>query len=142
MGYQLRCKRLHENAKLPKRALSSAGYDVWPLFPGTIFPGNALEIPLGFAAEITPGHAAVFIDKAGPGFKGLIHLAGLVDADFRGEWKLKLFNSSNITYGFTSNKAVCQFLIIELPVETHLPEWVDVLSETERGAGGWGSSGH
>lgn len=139
-AFYLHCLKLDPRAQLPKRAEGSVGYDLWPLSPGTVFSGQAVEIPLGFAAEFPPGYAAVVDDKSGPGFKGIMHLAGLLDPNFRNEWKLKIYNSGQLPFGYRPEKSICQVYFPLVAPETDA-EWVAKLSETTR-KGGWGSTGH
>lgn len=140
-GFYFKCKQLDSRAKLPKRAAGSAGYDVWPLEHGVIYSEKAASILLGFSAEFAPGWVALCRDKSGTGFKGLMHQAGVIDANYRGEWILRIYNSSESSYAYTPDKAIMQIIFVQVPPEVNA-EWVSELSDTERGEGGWGSTGH
>jgi len=140
MQLRLKLKRLRPDAKLPKRAYDSAGYDLFPCESGTVQPGERAMIPLGFATAFTPGYVAVVDDRGSVGNQGVTHLAGVIDADFRGEWKCIMHNLGNTPWRYSPDKAIAQVLFLK--VESPDPEVVEELPETARGAGMLGSSGH
>lgn len=135
---QVKFKRLEVNAKMPTRAYNSAGWDLYPLMAGKIIPGEVVKIPLGFATEFDPAYVAVIDDRGSVGSKGVTHLAGVIDADYRGEWGLIFVNLGAETFEYRPEKAIGQALF--LPVMTGEFVEVDELSSTERGAGAFGSS--
>jgi dUTP pyrophosphatase len=135
---KVRIKRIRESAKMPTKAYHSAGYDLYPAMSGTIKPGEQVQIPLGFEAEFPGGYVAQIDDKSGIGNKGLSHMAGVIDSDYRGEWLIILRNFSDKDFIFTPEKSVAQVLFIQ--VESPIFEWADKLGETFRGEGKFGSS--
>ncbi len=101
----------------------------------TIIPtGLFMELPVGFEAQVRPrsGLAA----KHGV---TVLNTPGTIDADYRGEIKVILVNLSNSSFTISDGERIAQ-MIISSHVQAQWEE-VDVLSETERGAGGFGHTG-
>jgi len=131
----------NENASMPTQANSSdAGWDLYasedryvaPLHRGLIKTGVSLEIPDGYAGLIWP--------RSGLSVKhGVDVLAGVVDAGYRGEVGVCLFNSSEIVLKINKGDRIAQILFQPVP-QFQLVEF-DQLSLSERGSGGFGSSG-
>ncbi|MBQ3824356.1 MAG: dUTP diphosphatase [Clostridia bacterium] len=110
--------------------------------PVTIKPGDLAVIPTGIAAEIEKGYAGLILGRSGLGIKHGIHPSngvGLIDSDYRGEICVGLCNVSDKEYTVAPFDRIAQLVIIKTEhvsvVET------DVLGETERGSGGFGSTG-
>lgn len=101
----------------------------------TLVPtGLFIELPIGFEAQIRP--------RSGLAFKhGLtvLNSPGTIDADYRGELKVLLVNLSNDVFEIKSGERVAQMIVAKH--ETIVWKPVEVLSDTERGAGGYGSTG-
>ena len=101
----------------------------------TLVPtGLFLEIPLGFEAQIRP--------RSGLAFKNgltVLNSPGTIDADYRGEIKIILVNLSNQEFIINDGERVAQMVI----AKHEQAEWIEVeqLLETDRGAGGFGSTG-
>ena len=118
----------------------SAGLDFYAIEDLTIPPrerslartGLAVAIPEGFYGRIAPrsGLAAK---------KGLDVLAGVIDADYRGEIGCLLYNTSDETIHLPAQSKICQ-LILE-KIITPAAVWEDDISNTKRGSGGFGSTG-
>jgi dUTP pyrophosphatase len=138
---RLEFMRLHEEARLPTRgSLHSAGLDLYAV-EGTIIPartrasvrtGLAVSIPHGFYGRVAP--------RSGLAVKhGLDVLAGVIDSDYRGEIICALINHGDEAIRIDAGMRVAQLIIeaILLPE----PVWSEDLSETERGQGGFGSTG-
>lgn len=141
----LKLKRLRENAILPGQATAgSAGYDLCACIdaPETIEPGARTVLPAGLAAEIPAGTAGFIFTRSGLGIKKGIHVTngvGVVDSDYRGEIRVGLHNLSAEPYTVEPGERVAQMII--LPYFAPVIEEVETLSETDRGAGGFGSTG-
>lgn len=143
---ELKIKKLRENAKLPQRATAgSAGMDLSACIEEakTIKPGELLLVPTGIAIEIPSAEYVAYIfARSGLGIKHGICLAngvGVVDSDYRGEVCVGLCNVSNKEYTITPGERVAQMVIS--PVSLMPAVEVQELSDTERGAGGFGSTG-
>lgn len=141
----LRLMRVRENAILPKQATAgSAGYDLCACIdaPHTIQPGERVVFPSGLAAEIPAGTAGFIFTRSGLGVKKGIHVTngvGVVDSDYRGEIHVGLHNLSAEPYTVQPGERVAQMII--MPYFAPVIEEVTTLSETDRGEGGFGSTG-
>ncbi len=143
---QLKIKRLSENAVIPKNATSgSAGMDLYSCIDGDIViePGKRELIPTGIAIALeSPLFVAYIFARSGLAIKSGITLSncvGVVDSDYRGEVKVGLINLSDKPYTVKNGERIAQMVIspVIMPVITE----VDELDETERAAGGFGSTG-
>jgi dUTP pyrophosphatase len=130
---------------LPVKATrEAAGFDVVAAVPEgagiTLAPGARAAIPLGFKIELPPGWEAQIRPRSGFAFKnGVVGNFGTVDADFRGEVLGLLFNFGTEPLVVRRGDRVAQMVIA--PVATVILERADVLSATDRGEGGFGSTG-
>ena len=142
----LTLKRLREGAKLPSRATeSSAGMDLSASLtePVVIPPHEIRLIPTGFAAA--PARSDVMLmlcARSGLAAKqgiGMANGVGIVDADYRGEICVPLINQSDVPFTVTDGLRIAQMIVV--PVI--MPEITesDILPETDRGSGGFGSTG-
>lgn len=109
----------------------------------TLAPGQRMGIPTGIAIALpSPDYAALVFVRSGMGFKhgiGLSNGVGVIDSDYRGELRVALFNESDTDYTIHDGDRIAQLMV--LPVVQPALEFVDELDETERGAGGFGSTG-
>ena len=143
---ELKIKKVRENAKLPTRATSgSAGMDLYACIdePITLKKGDKAVIPTGIAIGLDDPHYAAFIyARSGLAIKhgiGLLNSVGVIDSDYRGEICVGVIKQTDPEYTIEPFERIAQMVI--KPVE--LPEIVEVetLDETDRGAGGFGSTG-
>ena len=146
MDMTVKVKKLKEQAVMPKRATEgSAGADLYACIdePITIAPGQLVKIPTGIAIELSDSHTAAFLfARSGLGVKHGITLSngvGVVDSDYRGEICVGLCNVSDKPYTVSPQERVAQMVI--MPVVGASFVEAAVLGDTERGAGGFGSSG-
>jgi dUTP pyrophosphatase len=136
-----------EGLKLPKYETSdSAGMDLYAaLGDGETVTLGALEramIPTGLAMALPHRHEAQVRPRSGLAAKNgvtVLNTPGTIDADYRGEVKVILVNLSNEPFTIERGMRIAQMVIA--PVTQCEWEVVDELSETERGAGGFGSTG-
>jgi len=142
----VKIKKLRENAVIPKRATEfSAGTDLYACIdePVVIEPSGLVRIPTGIAMEMPRGDFAAFLfARSGLGVKYGITLSngvGVVDSDYRGEICVGLCNVSDKPYTVQPNERIAQMVI--MPVVLADFTEADELSDTQRGAGGFGSSG-
>ena len=141
----LKVKRLKETAVLPERKTEgSAGYDLHACIaaPFTIEPGELVMLPTGLAMEIPQGCAGMIFTRSGLGVKHGIAVSngvGVIDSDYRGEIHVGLRNSSKVAYTVEPGERIAQLIV--MPVCTPQLVETDTLSETERGEGGFGSTG-
>jgi len=110
--------------------------------PKTLQPGESVLIPSGIKANVPDGYGLVAMNKSGVSTKqGLIYGAQLVDPDYTGEIHIHVFNVSNQSQTIQPEQKIMQFVLI--PINFENVELVDELPEknTERGSGGFGSTG-
>ena len=142
----LKIKKLRENAKIPFRATpGSAGMDLYACIdePVTLGPGEKAVIPTGIAIALPGPELGAFIfARSGLAIKhgiGLLNSVGVIDSDYRGEICIGVINQLQEAYTITPDERIAQMVI--MPVSLISPVEVDELDETERGAGGFGSTG-
>ncbi len=134
-------KRLDPKAVLPTRGSSlSAGLDMHAIGDLTIQPGERALARTGLAVAIPEGYYGRLAPRSGLATqKGLDTLAGVIDADYRGEIRCLLYNTGSEAIHLSAQSKICQ-LIIERII-TPIAVWADEISETDRGSGGFGSTG-
>ncbi|MBP3301209.1 MAG: dUTP diphosphatase [Clostridia bacterium] len=145
MAVTVRFKKLDSRAKVPSYgSLSAAGADLYALCEGDLFilPGETALVHTGIAVELPEGYAGLIYARSGLATKrGLApaNKVGVVDADYRGEIMVALHNHSAETQKIASEERIAQLVVTPfLRVEF---EETDDLSDTQRGAGGFGSTG-
>lgn len=138
----LKVKKLHEDAKLPTHGHpGDAGLDFYALEEVTFEPGAQTRIRTGIALEIPEGHVGLVWDKSRVSFnKSLKIMGGVIDASFRGEFVASLVNLSKETQVIEKGEKFTQMLIQKFEHCDILE--VDELSQTVRGEGREGSTGH
>ena len=146
MNSNLKVKKTKEFATLPKRATEgSAGFDLFAATESSIdiLPGEISMVPTGIAISIdNPSYFGMICARSGLSIKHGITLAngvGVIDSDYRGEIFIGLHNISNKTYTITPNQRIAQLIIVPI-LYTGITE-ITHLDETERGQGGFGSTG-
>lgn len=138
-------KKLRQNAVLPTYGSpEAAGADLYACLdaPVTIDAGETLLIPTGLALEIPKGYAGLIYARSSLGTKrGLApaNKVGVIDSDYRGEIGVVLHNHGKMAQTIEPSERIAQMLIT--PVLTPAFEEVAELTDTERGAGGFGSTG-
>ncbi len=140
---KIRIKKISENAILPRYGSDmAAGADLCALAGAEIAPGETVLIRTGLSLEIPEGYAGLIYARSGLASKrGLApaNKVGVIDADYRGEVLVALHNHSSLPASLEAGERIAQLVITPfLRVEF---EPSDELSETERGAGGFGSTG-
>lgn len=141
----IKIKKLKENAKIPTRgSIEAAGNDIYACIENEVEipPHKTVKIPTGFAAEMLKGTVALVYSRSGIATKrGLVVCQGtaVIDSDYRGEWFIPLHNDSEELQTVNPGERIAQVIFTDFIV----PEFaeVDELSDTERGSGGFGSTG-
>lgn len=138
---RLSFKRLDSRATLPSRGSSqSAGLDICSIEDVAIGPKQRTLVPTGLAVAIPEGYYGRVAPRSGLATKkGLDVLAGVIDADYRGEIHCLLYNTGDEAIELPAQSKICQ-LIIE-KIITPVAVWADEITETDRGSGGFGSTG-
>lgn len=145
----VKVSKLNPEAKLPKYATDGSGcFDLFALMdidtPRSVYLGIPVLIRTGLAFEIPQGHVMMVYSRSGHGFKNATRLAnctGIIDSDYRGELMLKLSKDSEYSDTLTvkNGDRIAQGMIVPIPKVQFVE--AEELSETERGAGGFGSTG-
>lgn len=141
---ELPIKRLDAKAIMPSYAHEGdAGLDLHSLIDITIKPFERTLIPTGFALSIPEGYAGLVLPRSGLSSKTgltLINAPGLIDSGYRGEVKISVVNlDANTPVAIKAGDRIAQLLITPYLSAT-LKEF-DSLDESQRGEGGFGSSG-
>lgn len=136
--------RLREDAVLPGRAYpGDAGLDLVACERHELGPGQRALVGTGIAVAIPPGHAGLVTPRSGLAAEHgitIVNTPGLVDSGYRGELRVVLHNTDGqATFVVEPGMRVAQLVVVEVPGAS-LRE-VDELPESERGTGGFGSSG-
>lgn len=145
MTQQVRIKKLHPDAVIPTYGTPfAAGADLYACMDSavTIEPGQTQFIHTGLAVEIPVGFAGLVYARSGLACKKGIAPAnkvGVIDADYRGEIMVALHNHSSEAVTIESKERIAQLVIT--PFLTAQFEETDELGDTERGEGGFGSTG-
>lgn len=142
----LKIKRLHPQAQLPTRATQgSAGYDLYACIEQAveILPGQAQKIPTGLAIQLeSKNEVALIFARSSLGTKYGVapaNAVGVVDSDYRGEVCVCLRNFSDKPYTVQPQDRVAQLLV--MPVVLPEIQEAQELEDSERGQGGFGSTG-
>ena len=141
----IRVKKLNEKAILPTYgSAEAAGADLYACLeePVTVAPGETAWIPTGIALEVPKGCAGLVYARSSLGVKrGLApaNKVGVIDSDYRGQIHVVLLNHGKTEQTIRHGERIAQFLIT--PVLTPAYEEAEELSDTGRGAGGFGSTG-
>lgn len=141
----IRVKKLSANAILPTYGSEeAAGADLYACLEQsvTIEPGETAWIPTGLALEVPKGCAGLIYARSSMGVKrGLApaNKVGVIDSDYRGEIHVVLLNHGKTPQTVEHGERVAQMLIT--PVLTPAYEEVESLTDTDRGQGGFGSTG-
>jgi len=134
-------KKLDERAVLPVRGSAlAAGLDLCSVEELTIEPKQRVLAHTGVAVAIPEGHYGRIAPRSGLALRtGLDVLSGVIDADYRGEIGCLLYNTGDEMITLPAQSKICQ-LIIE-KIITPEAVWADEINETDRGSGGFGSTG-
>ena len=142
---KIQIKKLTETAKLPTRGSDrAAGYDLYADSVESVLikPHTTTKVGTGLAIAIPEGYFGAIFARSGLAAKqGLrpANCVGVCDEDYRGEYIVALYNDTDMNRIIEPGDRIAQLVVLPyLPVEF---EEVDELSETERGAGGFGSTG-
>ena len=141
---RVKIKRLRPDARLPEYAhgpREDAGMDLFAVENVTLAPGQPQTVPTGIAIELPPGYEAQVRPRSGLAWKNAITIPNApatIDPGYRGEIRVILLNLGRLSYEIHAGDRIAQIIIARYePVEWDESE----LSHSNRGAGGFGSSG-
>lgn len=138
---QVKVKLDQENQKPKVGSASAAGADLRVPADLNLAPGQRVLVDSGVAIAIPEGYFGLVVPRSSTGIKGLVisNTVGIIDSDYRGNIKLSMINTSSDWMFIDAFERVAQIILVP-----HLPinfEYVESLDETERGTGGFGSTG-
>ena len=137
--------KLDENAEAPTQGTkSAAGWDLRALEKTTVSKGNSTKIRTGLAVAIPDGWEGQIRSRSSLGAKGMImpNGVGTIDSDYRGELMvLATWIGEGDSIVLEKGERIAQLLIAPVPVTSFIEVSLENLSKTERGEGGFGSSG-
>jgi dUTP pyrophosphatase len=142
---KVRFRKVHPDAKVPTYATEgAAGADLYaaPAWPITVNPGRRAKVQTGIAVEIPDGYEAQVRPRSGLADKHgvtVLNAPGTLDSDFRGEVCVLLVNLGSMPFVVNNGDRIAQLVIA--PVTRATFEEAEDLSDSERGEGGWGSTG-
>jgi dUTP pyrophosphatase len=138
---EIRAKKIKENAVLPTYAHhNDAGADLYASEEVTILPGVRTVVPTGIALAIPDGYVGLVWDKSGLATKhGITTIAGVIDSGYRGEIMVAVTNISDVVYTVKAGDKIAQLLIQQISQAEFTQ--TDILDESMRGDGGFGSTG-
>lgn len=139
---QMKVKIVNEYAQLPTRgSKDAAGLDLYSPFHIKVTADSQKKIPLGIAVEIPKGHMGLLVPRSSMSKTPLrcANSVGVIDADYRGELSIAYENISCSDYMIFRGDRIAQLIIVPVAMVDVIE--VDELSETDRGVGGYGSTG-
>ena len=143
MSIQLKVKKIHADAILPKQARAGdAGMDLSSVEEKVLLPGEFALIKTGIQIELPEGTEAQVRPRSGLALKNgitCLNSPGTIDAGYRGEVGVILINHSKVPFHIEKQMRIAQLVVQYVP-QVFIEE-VEELSDTERGEQGFGSSG-
>lgn len=148
--HKIQIKLLNEGATIPTQGSGdAAGRDLYADLSGAadggslmIPPHTCVQIPLGFCTSMPEGWVGLVFPRSGISMKKGLRLAngvGVIDSDYRGEWKILLYNDTSVTQIIEHHERIAQVVFTKFKDVVFYP--VTELDSTERGDGGFGSTG-
>ena len=135
-------KRFHSDAVLPKFALrTDTAMDVFALEHTLLIPGKVTKVRTGVGIDVPVGYAYFIKDKSSVGSMGVTTLGGVFDAGYQGEIIAIMFNLTDHEIIFEKAQKLCQIVFIKIE-QPELIEVEEYSKASERGMGGFGSTGH
>ena len=140
MSLNLKVIKMPGFVNLQQRADGNAGFDLYATEEGSIAPNERMMVPVGICTSFSPEYYMRVASRSGLAVKsGINVLAGVIDSSYRGEWKVILHNTSTTYFHFEIGDRIAQAIPEKISTEEFT--FVERLNDTERGAGGFGSTG-
>jgi len=137
---KLKIQKMHPEVKMPTYAhAGDVGLDMFSLEDKMLAPGERYVFFCGFACEFPNGYAAIVKDKGSTAKAGLHVMGGVFDAGYRGEYNALVVNLGDEPYRVEKGDKIAQLIIY--PIEIVDIEEAEILSESARGEGRFGSTG-
>ena len=133
-------KKLYDSSRGPTKGhMDDAGWDLYSFEAISVPSGATVLVSTGIAMAIPKGYVGLIWDRSSMGVKGIHRHAGVIDSEYRGEVKVCLHNTTKEPYHIERGDRIAQMLIQEAP--TFIQHVVHELDSTNRGDGGFGSTG-
>lgn len=144
MTAPLRVSRLDPRATIPTRAYEhDAGLDLYAVEALVVEPGERSSVGTGISVEVPAGHAGLVLPRSGLAHRhgiALVNAPGLIDSGYRGELRVLLLNTdASEPFEISVGDRIAQLVLVQ--VQTPAVVEADELAVSERGQGGFGSSG-
>lgn len=141
--------RVYKNEKLQALNIDftaprdgDAGYDLYSMGEYTVAPQGRVLVDTGLHVEIPHNYVGLVKDRSSVASAGLHTMAGVIDSSYRGEVKILLLNVGQEAYTISVGQKIAQMVVIPVYVEAvEILDSLEALTDTERGAGGFGSTG-
>lgn len=141
--------RVYKNEKLQALNIDftaprdgDAGYDLYSIGFYTVVPQQRVLVETGLHIEIPKNYVGLVKDRSSVASVGLHTMAGVIDSSYRGEVKILLLNVGQEDYTIIAGQKIAQMVVVPVYVEAvEVLDSLEALSDTERGAGGFGSTG-
>lgn len=143
---ELKIRKLHPSAKLPQKMTEhAAGYDLYSANSDDVIlkPGKVELIPTGIAISLPPDYEAQIRPRSGLATNhliGVLNSPGTIDADYRGEIKVILFNFGKKNFVIKPHTRISQMVISKYENVNFIE--TEILDDTKRGIGGFGHTEH
>jgi dUTP pyrophosphatase len=143
MSLIVRVRKLHPQAQLPKFShLGSRGdlaADLFCVDHVILTPNDVRPVSTGLALQLPEGFGALVHDRSGLAVSGVTTLGGVIDSGYRGEIRVIMANVGREAVEIRAGDRICQMRLVQL-LQAEFIE-TDELADTERGSGGFGSTG-
>jgi len=141
--------RVYKNEKLQALNIDftaprdgDAGYDLYSIGEYTVAPQQRVLVETGLHVEIPHNYVGLVKDRSSVASAGLQTMAGVIDSSYRGEVKILLLNVGQDPYTISVGQKIAQMVVIPVYVEAvDVLDSLEALTDTERGASGFGSTG-
>ncbi len=141
--------RVYKNEKLQALDIEftaprdgDAGYDLYSIGEYILKPMERVLVETGLHLEIPAGYVGLVKDRSSVASAGLHTMAGVIDASYRGELKILIINLSGADYTISIGQKIAQLVVMPIYTQTvEVVETLEDLADSERGAGGFGSTG-
>lgn len=138
------CHRLSATSTIPIRMHGGdAGFDLYADDSKTIPPNDVELIGTGLSFMLPDDYCALILSRSGLAVKNkvfVLNSPGLIDSGYRGEIKVAMFNAGSDPYGVVTGDRIAQVMFLPLP-NVVVAETFELLTDTDRGVGGFGSTG-
>jgi dUTP pyrophosphatase len=140
---KVKIKKLHRDAKIPEyKSVNAAGCDIYALEETVIKPRESVLVRTGIAIEFDKGYFAILAPRSSFALKNNLDIPnsiGIGDSDYRGEYLMAIRNLGDKEVIVEKHERIGQFIFVPF-VQARFEE-VESLGDTQRGSGGFGSSG-